>query len=258
MYNVKHLFMHFFGLSVFIGELSVGFICSFLMDFGHICIHIPALTVTSSVTDPSGPGQHPPLPPCPHHYRPHCLSSDCQHLHCCGPGRLLCPCPQPSRRDRELGPLGSASTKTRVGWTETLLSPPSGGVTLSHEDPVSPTFPGRAENSAYAHWQLAWKGIFHQLPALLISFPICLLVLWTPFLTPLSLGPYPWPPSVGNLNQDSDLCQVIELLSDPQVPNLWNRNLRSTHLIGLKEFYLMGLSQSVSAHYIWHCLQVWS
>ena len=116
MSGAEHLLLCFWGSPcVCIGELSVGFICPFLDGLGHTCIHIPALTVTSSVTDPSGPSQHPPLPPCPHHYGPCCLSSDCQHLHCCGPGRLLCPCPQPSRRDRELGPLGSASTKTGVG-----------------------------------------------------------------------------------------------------------------------------------------------
>lgn len=46
-----------------------------------------------------------------------------------------------------------------------------------------------------------------------------------PFLNPFSVGPYPLTFLGRNLNQDSDLWQVIDLLSDPQFPNLYKENL---------------------------------
>ena len=85
------------------------------MDFGHICIHMPALTVTSSVTDPSGPGQHPPLPPRPYHYRPRCLSSDGNTPISVAPGDSFAPSPIRLEVTGNWGPWGQPQPRPEWG-----------------------------------------------------------------------------------------------------------------------------------------------
>lgn len=100
--------------------------------------------VTSYVTDLSGPGQHPPLPPCPHHCRECCPTSDCQHLHLRGLQRLLCSLPQQPRSDREFRLLGSSLNQHWLKLVEnTQLSHPWSGIILRHEYTCSPSFPSR-------------------------------------------------------------------------------------------------------------------
>lgn len=82
----------------------------------HICVQIQVLTVTSYVTDLSGPGQCSPLILHPHHWR-ECsqllTASTCIYV---AAGACFASTPTVVQSDRELSFLGAAATKTYQSW----------------------------------------------------------------------------------------------------------------------------------------------